>query len=193
MTTTRFFLGRSGSTFTGATTMRGEKHIMRIVNVLVAITLAASAAAGQTKISGSMHCGGGKGDESHRIEVGDHPGHVYMIDKGTCTNTTPLEIAGVKVKGDYTGVTFTEIDTKIVRSHGSDITTMENGDKVFGTTQGTASPNDPNFGGTWTYTGGTGKFRGIKGKGTYKCKFEGKLGESPSNCEWEGEYSLPAK
>ena len=103
---------------------------MRMVNVLVAIFLAASAAAGQTKISGSVHCGGGTGGESHSIEVGDHPGHAYSIDKKTCTYTTPLEIAGVKVKADYTGVSFTELDTKIVRYHGSDVTTMENGDKV---------------------------------------------------------------
>jgi hypothetical protein len=193
MTTTRFALGRSGSTLTVATKNERREHIMRIVNMLVAITLAASAAAGQTKISGTVHCPNGAGNESHKIDVGDHPGHTYMIEKGTCTYTTPLEIAGIKVKKDYPGVSFTELDTKTVRWQGSDITTMENGDKIFGTTQGNAVANDPNFGGTWKYSGGTGKFKGIKGGGTYKCKFEGKVGESPSNCEWEGEYSLPAK
>ena len=102
---------------------------MRIVSVLVAITLAASAAAGQTKISGSVHCPG-KSDESHTIEVGDHPGHVYILEKGTCTYTPPIEIAGVKVK-DFTGPSFTEIDTKTVRYHSSNVERMENGDKIF--------------------------------------------------------------
>src|SRR5438132_5375686 len=155
---------------------------MRIVNVLVAITLAVSAAAGQTKISGSVHCPG-KADESHTLEVGDHPGHVYIIEKGTCTYTTPAEIAGVKVI-DETGVSFTEIDGKNVRFHSSDVGRMENGDKYFGGIRGSAVTNEPGSGGTWTFTGGTGKLKGLKGKGTFKCTFEGKPGESPTNCEF---------
>jgi hypothetical protein len=164
---------------------------MRMVNVLVVVTLAASAAAGQTKFSGSIHCGGGPGGESHSIEVGDHPGHVYMIDKGTCTYTTPAEIAGVKVK-DHTGVSFTEIDGKNVRYHGSNVGRMENGDKFFSRNQGSVATNGP-FGGTWNFTGGTGKLKGLKGKGTYKCTFEGDPATGGSNCEVQGEYSLPSK
>jgi len=43
--------------------------------------------------------------------------------------------------------------------------------------------------GTWSYTGGTGKLKGIKGKGTYKGK-----ADSSGNMvvEVEGDYELPA-
>jgi hypothetical protein len=43
--------------------------------------------------------------------------------------------------------------------------------------------------GTWSFTGGTGKLKGIKGKGMYKCKPEG----DNVTCDIEGEYTLPAK
>jgi len=43
--------------------------------------------------------------------------------------------------------------------------------------------------GTWSYTGGTGKLKGIRGKGTYKGKTD-----SSGNmvAEIEGDYELPA-
>lgn len=40
--------------------------------------------------------------------------------------------------------------------------------------------------GTWGFTGGTGKLKGIKGKGTYTCKPSG----DENTCEVEGEYEL---
>jgi len=50
---------------------------MRTVNLLFAIALACSLATAQTKISGSAACA--PVVESHSIEVGDHPGHVYVV------------------------------------------------------------------------------------------------------------------
>jgi len=44
--------------------------------------------------------------------------------------------------------------------------------------------------GTWSYTGGTGKFKGITGKGTYKGKADA---SGNMVTEVEGEYTLPAK
>jgi len=46
-------------------------------------------------------------NESHSIEVGDHPGHAYVISKGTCTWTKPLGVAegdniNCDVEGEYT-------------------------------------------------------------------------------------------
>jgi hypothetical protein len=108
-----------------------------------------------------MHCSG-KPDETHSIDVGDHAGHTYMIDKGTCTYTTSPEIAGVKVK-EQTGVSFTEIDGKKFRYHGSNIGSMENGDKFYSRNQGSVATPGP-FVGTWNFTGGTGKFKGLKVK-----------------------------
>jgi hypothetical protein len=43
--------------------------------------------------------------------------------------------------------------------------------------------------GTWMYTGGTGKLKGLKGKGTYTIKFES---DGSATAQVEGEYTLPA-
>ncbi len=44
--------------------------------------------------------------------------------------------------------------------------------------------------GAWSFTGGTGKLKGIKGKGTYKGTFSA---DQSINYEVEGEYGLPKK
>ena len=41
--------------------------------------------------------------------------------------------------------------------------------------------------GTWVFLGGTGKLKGIKGKGTFECKSAGDV----SSCDIAGEYTLP--
>ena len=69
-------------------------------------------------------------------------------------------------------------------------TAVESGDKVFVSYQGTGTTKDGKpveAKGTWTLTGGTGKLKGVTGKGTYSC--------APSadafGCSGEGEYQLP--
>ena len=70
--------------------------------------------------------------------------------------------------------------------------TMENGDKAFvRITNGAGTmPKDGRMTGegSWVYTGGTGKLKGLTGKGTYKSS------GTTDNVEdqVEGEYSLPA-
>jgi hypothetical protein len=163
---------------------------MTIAKLLFAITLAASVAAGQTKLSGSVQCSL-KPSESHSIELGDRPGHAYEIFKGTCTWTKPAEIAGLKSK-DATQVTSAETDGNKARYHASATTSMDNGDKCYARLQGTATFKDQKLQsdeGTLNFTGGTGKLKGLKGKGTYKCTSEG----DNENCDIEGEYSLPSK
>jgi hypothetical protein len=43
--------------------------------------------------------------------------------------------------------------------------------------------------GTWSSAGGTGKLKGLKGKGTYTCE----PASDNVDCDVEGEYTLPAK
>ena len=164
---------------------------MRMGNLLLAITLAASVAAGQTKVSGSAQCSG-KPIESHSIEVGDHPGHTYEISKGSCAWTKPMEIAGLKSK-DHTSVDFSEIDgNKASSFQSSAVGSMDNGDKYYSRAQSspTTKNQKPESGeGTFTFTGGTGKLKGLKGKGTYTCTPEG----DNVICDVQGEYSLPSK
>jgi hypothetical protein len=63
---------------------------------------------------------------------------------------------------------------------------MANGDKSFVRWEGPDS-KDGSSQGKWTYVGGTGKFKGLKGSGTYK----GKRAEDGSvTFDVEGEYTL---
>lgn len=63
------------------------------------------------------------------------------------------------------------------------------GDRDWGTFEGkiTASGQQVTMAGTYKWTGGTGKFKGIRGGGTYKGHFP-----SPTDVvnNWEGEYTL---
>ena len=68
--------------------------------------------------------------------------------------------------------------------------TLADGDKAFVQFQGTTTLKDkaPITGqGTWSFTGGTGKLKGLKGKGTYKGKWNP---DGTSTFEIEGEYQL---
>jgi len=163
---------------------------MTTCKLLFAIALAASLAAAQNKVSGTAQCPGKPG-ESHAIEVGDHPGHAYTIAKGECTWSKPLEIAEQKTTGD-SAADFMEVDGNRAREHSSRVDTTDHGDKLYIRTQGTDTMKEQKLEsgeGTWTFAGGTGKLKGIKGKGTYKCKPSG----DNVDCDVEGEYRLPAK
>lgn len=122
----------------------------------------------QTKISGTTRCA--KPDPRHAIQAGDQANHTFAIMKVKCSWPKPFEIAGFQAKEDE--LTVVE---EVRGSTGTDrayiVATMSNGDKLFVRAQGTAVLKDgvaQSTAGTWTYVGGTGKFKSIKGKGTYK-------------------------
>jgi hypothetical protein len=156
-----------------------------ILLLLFALTLVPVTWA-QTKISGTLQCG--KADPSYTIPVGDQPGHVFSIRKAKCTWIKAPEIAGMQAKdAEITG--FGEFLGAGGQSRGASVSSLSNGDKFFGTHQGTMTRKEGLIEeGTWSITGGTGKLKGIKGKGTYK----GKLGaDDIGTMELEGEYQLP--
>jgi len=96
-----------------------------------------------------------------------------------CTYTKPLEIEGAKSVATVITIT-NEVSGGTVRGHGSSVITMGSGDKVYIRHEGEGTDGDSQ--GTWSFTGGTGKLKGIKGKGTYTC--------SSSGCDVAGEYQL---
>lgn len=159
-----------------------------IPTVLVVLSLAATGLA-QTKLSGKAHCG--KADEEHTLEIGDRPNHAFQLARITCSWTTPFEIEGVKAKDDVlTG--YSEIRGDKLRDRGYSVVGMENGDKMTAEYQGSeAATKDGKVagGGAWNITSATGKFKGIKEKGAYKCSGDA----NGYDCEIEGEYTLPAK
>jgi len=156
-------------------------------SMLIALALAASLAA-QTKISGTLQCD--KSDPVYTIPVGDRPGHAFAISKTKCTWSKPLEMEGVAAKDyEYTG--FNDVSGNRVRSRSAGVGTLANGDRCFVVAQGTGTVKEgvvQTLEGTWSYTGGTGKFKGLKGKGTYKGKV---APDGTYTSEVEGEYQLP--
>ena len=153
---------------------------------LVVLALAASAAA-QNKFSGTWQCG--KVDKDFKIEVGDRPGHAFGIVQGKCA-VTKAEIAGIQVKEEV-WTSFGEASGNTVRTRSATFLNMANGDKVYGRSEGTVTLKDgapQTEEGKWTCNSGSGKFKGLKGKGTYKCQI---AADGTSTCESEGEYELP--
>jgi hypothetical protein len=152
---------------------------------LVAIT--AAVAAGQTKITGDGKCG--KPDQQQSIDVGDRVGHALALVKVSCAWTKPLEMAGLKSK-DYSPSFTSDVSGEKSQDRGYVVVTMDNGDKVFLRFSGsgaTAKDGTSTGEGTWTYTGGTGKLKGITGKGTYR----GTGNADGLQDHVEGEYTLP--
>jgi hypothetical protein len=163
-----------------------RSRLFLILGLLLTLVAAAS---GQTKTTGTLSCG--KPDQAYSIEVGDRTGHSVSISKFACTWTTPMQYGEVQSKDGY-DVTYGDANGTKVRGSGYHVSNMSNGDKIYVRFQGNDTMMDGKPGtteGTWSYTGGTGKFKGIRGKGTYKGK-----ADSSGNMvtDVEGEYQLPA-
>jgi hypothetical protein len=162
-------------------------RLKTLLSFLVVFALATVASA-QTKVSGIHQCG--KPDQQQVIEVGDRPNHSFVISQTRCTWTKSLEIAGVQSKeGVFTA--FTEVSGNRARDEEYDVVTMTNGDKCYVRRQGSSTLKDgvlESAKGTWSFGGGTGKLKGLKGKGTYTAK---SAPDGMATVEAEGEYELP--
>ena len=161
---------------------------MRIKTALVflgAATLAASALA-QTKSSGTAQC---KPDPPAPVPIGDTAGHAFSIDKAQCT-WTGFAIGGVPYK-DGVSISMNEVDGDKSISTGNHIATLANGDKTNARFQGTGVLKDGKLvsaSGTWTFASGTGKLKGIKGKGTFKGTPNP---DGTVTYQVDGEYTMP--
>ncbi|HKA36913.1 MAG TPA: hypothetical protein VKH43_08845 [Thermoanaerobaculia bacterium] len=165
-------------------------RIKAFLGVAVCLVLAVSAQA-QTKTSGKIHCTQAT-DGPKPVEAGDAAGHSMGVGKSTCTWSTPMEIAGAKAR-EGASVSFDDMMGAKYAGRGAHVTTMDSGDKIMVKFQGGGTIKDGKLvsdSGNWSYTGGTGKLKGIKGKGTYKGKGNP---DGTLDYEIEGDYSLPGK
>jgi hypothetical protein len=150
--------------------------------------LAAMSASAQTKTSGTLKCS--KPEPRYSVEVGDRPGHTMVLEKEACTWTEALPMGTDKAKDGYSVATVDVTATRLSGT-GNHVSTTEGGDKMFVAYRYTAPLKDGKPGdahGTWSYTGGTGKLKGIKGGGTFKTTF---ADDGTTTTEVEGEYTLP--
>ena len=157
--------------------------------LVVFVYLATAIVAGaQEKISGTAQCA--KPDPQHIVPVEGMRGHSLVVEQSKCTWTKPMEIAGLQTK-DGVSTATSDISATTARGRGYHVTTMANGDTWSASYSDTSrlSKDGPpeSTKGTWVFLGGTGKLKGIKGKGTFDCKPAGDV----SSCDIEGEYTLP--
>lgn len=159
------------------------------VTLLTGTACISSAAAMADTFTGTCTCGG-KSDPQHELMLpaGDRPDHQLGVEAYKCVWTKPLEIAGDKTKD---GVATDVVDIKGIKVtfHGVHEVTLQSGDKIALSYQGSGtSENKKNLSkGTFTIAEGTGKLKGIKGKGTFDCK---PAGEDQVSCDVDGEYEL---
>jgi hypothetical protein len=131
----------------------------------------ASGSGNFVKVEGKIRCD--KPEPEHSIEVPDRPGHVLMISKRKCNWTEPLVVMGAKTK-DGVAVSFTEKMEGTLHIHGFEVDTLDNGEKLTWQSMGQvlAEKGPATSKGRWSLMRGTGKFKGIKGGGTYEGKLE---------------------
>ncbi len=152
-----------------------------LLGVLVAVGLSA-----QTKVSGTCTC---KGDPASPVALTDMPNHSFAVGKALCSWTN-FVVAGGKAK-DGTSTDLDEISGDTISVRGYHMATMTNGDTWVAKYEGSGKLKDgkPVSGeGTWSFTSGTGKLKGIQGKGTYKgtANTDGSV-----TYQVDGEYQLP--
>jgi len=159
---------------------------LRALSVLVLVLAFPSAAAAQARVAGSQHCP--MPQALARAEAGDEAGHTMTLEKTTCTWLIPLEMAGEKSK-EGTFIAFSEVSSTRASTSGTYVGTMDTGDKFYVRFHWAAlkDGNPDTVKGDWAFTGGTGKLKGITGKGSYTATENANGGE----VNMEGEYSVP--
>lgn len=165
--------------------MKNSKLFVCLLLFSVLFLSASSSLTAKTKVSGKLS---GKLIKQEKVEVGAMPDHIMQLGVSQGTN------AGQEMGGaQFENYTFS--DTKKGNGiHKGYSTWTLNGDKwslkFDGKVTTTMSPDGkPNttFEGTFTFTGGEGKYKNIKGGGTYKGK---NLSETDWETEWEGYYDI---
>ena len=144
-------------------------------------------AVGQTKIAWSDSCS--KPDPAYEVKVGDPASHSLGLAQVKCHATKPAEIGGDKSKEAVSTYAYDASGDKS-REHGIYVLSLESGDMVSLPYQGTITLKDSKITsarGTWSFADGTGKLKGIKGKGTWHCS---PMADGGFSCGGEGEYEL---
>jgi hypothetical protein len=115
-------------------------------------------------------------------------GHVFLV--GMVHGVFFNDVAdGFLDKTEVTcPITDDIVDGVSIAEHGYCIITDKDGDKAFSVFQGKGTAPG-SIGGTFKWTGGTGKFSGIQGNNTYRVTVIGKT--TAAWVAWEGEWRMP--
>jgi hypothetical protein len=122
-------------------------------------------------VEGKVRCD--KPDPAYSIEVPDRPGHALMIARRKCTWTEPMLIMGAKTK-EGVAVGYAEKSEGMLHVSGFETDTLDDGEKLTWKSMGQvlAEKGPATATGRWSLMRGTGKFKGIKGGGSYEEKLD---------------------
>ena len=161
--------------------------ILRLLVFGCAFATAGNATA-QTKFAGK--CSQGKPDPNHVVRVADGANHVMTLGQVTCTWSSG-DIAGAALKDEIDTVVS---DMKGTTSHdrGYGVGSAASGDTYYVRFDGTTTlkgevPTTSTC--NWTFYGGTGKLRGLTGRGTCTGTFDA---TGAAVFDVVGEYAIAA-
>ena len=145
-----------------------------------------SAAQAPMKLDGKVDCA--KPEPNHIVPVKDTAGHAMILAGIKCTWSSGT-LGGERLK-DEEDVVASDATGNSSNDRGYGAGSVANGDKYFIHFKGTSTLKDgaPVSGEcTWKFTGGTGKLKDIKGKGTCKGTFQP---DGKATWDIKGEYQL---
>ena len=160
-----------------------RNFVVVVCSLVLCITLSAA----QEKISSQWKCDGKPADQ-HAIAVGDHEGHSYTVAQGKCTAEKGTLGDVKEQEGTFTEVA--DVNGNAIQNHGVFVETVASGDKIFYHYHGNQAMKDGKFetgDNKFTFAGGTGKFKGVKGEGS--CKGKGSADGTSSTWTCEGTYT----
>jgi hypothetical protein len=160
---------------------------------MAALALLLATGAAQAQLAKSGKFSGTKADhhQGQAFESGDGRWYAIGVGHGVFINS-----AG---NGFLHNVSITcpwavDINQGKMTGAGPCVTTDADGDRVFMEWRGVRPKPDDWFAGDMDFTGGTGKYKGITGKVTWKSRtvaMRNNGSESEAITLWEGEYRLP--
>lgn len=154
--------------------------------LLFSLTLGQDAFAEAKKISGTGKITNPVSESN--LFPGDDPAHMLTLRAAQAEDTTDDPDFG-NVRVHFAETVDKKGNSATVK--GYRVHTHPNGDKSFSHFEGTsiytaADGSEGTFEGKWWITGGTGKYKGITGQGTYK----GQVKLPAITYEWSGEYEI---
>jgi hypothetical protein len=140
----------------------------------------------QTKLAGKMTCD--KPDPNHTASVDDETKHTISLGVTKCT-WSEGKLGGEQLKDEKD--TFTsDMAGDLSHDRGYGVGSVAGGDKYFVRFKGTTTlKGEAPVSGVckWSFAGGTGKLRGISGKGTCKGTFSA---DGKATWDINGTYTL---